>query len=485
MENMNDKTSILEQAIVDAKLLRESALKAAENEVLNKYATEIKESVFRFLEQEEEDVFADPPNLGLGGMEDPENMPIDPVADAVPLAATDGERMCACPDEDEEVEIDFGNIETDMAQDAASPEMSLPPPEEDPTKLQEMEQDHRVQLPEEFSGRLVPFAEVLGKESAMGQTLEMVLEGSAVPRDLLEMCLKELQDLAFQGYDDASLSEMANELREYFGPSEEMEEQSLSGDGEVPSNDILSQIANLDKELEEVSVEEDEDVDFMLMDALIADLENTPTGKLGGGLNDREVQNANDIASVIDASDDVLGGNPLVAPKRMDVPSTPAKPSKVGGSVPSSVKYDDDNVKMMKRLREMEEQVNSLRTELSRLETTNNGLQGVVQESRRKLESMSLKNVKLAYMYETVASGASLNERRKRELVEAIQQSDSISEIKSIFERGMSSTADVDEFRSLIKENRFSVLKAKTNLSQSEQYPDEIQRLREMAGIKK
>ena len=45
---------MLEQAIIDAKSLREAALKDAETALLEKYAAEVQESVSKILEQEEE-----------------------------------------------------------------------------------------------------------------------------------------------------------------------------------------------------------------------------------------------------------------------------------------------------------------------------------------------------------------------------------------------------------------------------------------------
>ena len=53
-------SSLLEEAIVDAKALKEAALKNAENTVLEKYAAEVKGALNTLLEQEELD-------LGLGG----------------------------------------------------------------------------------------------------------------------------------------------------------------------------------------------------------------------------------------------------------------------------------------------------------------------------------------------------------------------------------------------------------------------------------
>ena len=47
-------SSMLEQAIVDAKALREAAVKSAEAAVVEKYNSEIKTAVSKLLEQDEE-----------------------------------------------------------------------------------------------------------------------------------------------------------------------------------------------------------------------------------------------------------------------------------------------------------------------------------------------------------------------------------------------------------------------------------------------
>ena len=88
-------SSLLEQAIVDAKALKEAALKSAESSILEKYAPEIKDAVSNLLEQEGD------LDMGLS----PE------VADnPVPKAAEEGMRLCPCPDDDEEIEIDFDEL---------------------------------------------------------------------------------------------------------------------------------------------------------------------------------------------------------------------------------------------------------------------------------------------------------------------------------------------------------------------------------------
>ena len=99
-------SSLLEQAFVDAKALKEAALKNAESTIVEKYSDEVKETLNKLLEQDE---------LGLGGGlgGDPMGAPAGADADVdVPLAATDGEDVCPCPDEgdEEKVTIKFDEL---------------------------------------------------------------------------------------------------------------------------------------------------------------------------------------------------------------------------------------------------------------------------------------------------------------------------------------------------------------------------------------
>ena len=104
-------SSLLEQAIIDATALKEAALKNAEAAVLEKYAPEIKQAVEALLEQDLDDPMAaleaDPAAAA------PEAVDAD--VDA-PLAATEGEDMCPCPDEDEQetITVNFDEL-TKMA----------------------------------------------------------------------------------------------------------------------------------------------------------------------------------------------------------------------------------------------------------------------------------------------------------------------------------------------------------------------------------
>lgn len=101
-------STLLEQAIIDVKELKESAKKAAEKEILEQKKDEIKKSIDKFLFEQEDEELGNEIDLLDSELEStPE---LDPISAEIPLAATDGENMCACPDEDEEIEIDFAQL---------------------------------------------------------------------------------------------------------------------------------------------------------------------------------------------------------------------------------------------------------------------------------------------------------------------------------------------------------------------------------------
>ena len=115
-------STLLEQAIIDAEALKEVALKNAETRILEKYSTEVKGMLSSLLEQEEEeDPFGDlggelggdelggdlGGGMDMGGDEPAEE---EPVVKDMPDAFADGEKLCPCPDEDEEIEIDFNDL---------------------------------------------------------------------------------------------------------------------------------------------------------------------------------------------------------------------------------------------------------------------------------------------------------------------------------------------------------------------------------------
>jgi hypothetical protein len=126
-------SSLLEQAIVDATALKEAAYKNAEAAILEKYSIEIKDALKILLEAEGDDPLALDPNAPAV----PGNAPTTSAATGsedikeVPPAATENEKLCKCPEEDEVVEIPLDKLaaavekeETEMGGPGGSQTMS-------------------------------------------------------------------------------------------------------------------------------------------------------------------------------------------------------------------------------------------------------------------------------------------------------------------------------------------------------------------------
>jgi hypothetical protein len=97
-------SSLLEQAIIDAAALKEAALKNAEASIIEKYSVEVKEALKSLLEADEDPLAAPLPDAGVPPA--PTEEPIK----GVPMAATEGEKLCPCKEEEDKIEIDLDAI---------------------------------------------------------------------------------------------------------------------------------------------------------------------------------------------------------------------------------------------------------------------------------------------------------------------------------------------------------------------------------------
>jgi len=120
---------LLKEAIIDAKALREAALKNAETSIIEKYSDEVRQTLDSLLEQDELDLGLgagaegeeDIPAIDPMAMEEGEEAPAEDIVDGVPLAATDGlaenegEDLQYLEEEDEEVKV---TVDLDALQEA-------------------------------------------------------------------------------------------------------------------------------------------------------------------------------------------------------------------------------------------------------------------------------------------------------------------------------------------------------------------------------
>ena len=233
-------SSMLEQAVIDAQALKEAAIKNAEQEVLDKYAGEIKEAVDILLEQPMEEPMEEPfgmeemPVAPMGD-EDPFDVGLedepDDIADKLSMKAVDGEDACACPcpGEDEVIELDLDAL----MKSAGTME------DEEEDIMFEMTQSELKDL--------------------LNEQQPSPVQSSVLAQDPEEDVM------------DVAPDEIANKLIDMFGSDEEEissdEEEISSGEEELYEDEEIE----LDEEILEQAIEE----------ILKVDLENVPRGMIG------------------------------------------------------------------------------------------------------------------------------------------------------------------------------------------------------------
>ena len=159
-------SSLLEQAIVDAKALKEAAMKTAEATIIDKYSEEVKSTLNRLLEQDELglDLGGEDGGLDLGaelpepGAEETMDAEVqaDEIASGVPDAFTEDipELGGANEDETREVTIDFAELAETLKQlresvDNELEEGNCSPGTRDEETLEEAEEQEEETMEEE------------------------------------------------------------------------------------------------------------------------------------------------------------------------------------------------------------------------------------------------------------------------------------------------------------------------------------------------
>lgn len=153
-------SDLFEQALVDAKALKEAAVKSAENDLLEKYADELRAATTRLLEAEAVDA---------GGI------------DSAPPAHLSGERLCPCPEDDEPQEIDFAQLRAEIEAEEEEAGMDLAPSEEEPALDLDMGDDE-LELQEDTNYFLEE-----EEELNIGEELEIVEEDEEINLEALEI----------------------------------------------------------------------------------------------------------------------------------------------------------------------------------------------------------------------------------------------------------------------------------------------------------
>jgi len=209
-------SSMLEQAIIDAKDLREAAHKKAEETIVEKYQVEIKEAIDRILEQEEDPAAMDP---GMGDM-------------------------------DMGMDVGMGDMGADMGADMGDMETQSVTPEsaKQPEPGEDQVDNILDQLPFVQTTADNRFVELnLDKlEESLNLKLEEILEEDEIElEEDLESLLDEMDPLPFP--------------RSKFDPPSPARSELEEADLECAIDDKVGEEIDLDEDLLEALFEEDDD----------------------------------------------------------------------------------------------------------------------------------------------------------------------------------------------------------------------------------
>ena len=368
-------SSLLEEAIVDAKALKEAALKNAETAVLERYSGEVKKALDTLLEQESPDASKATDDL----MEFSDDMPY----------AFQNEEIDA-PAENEIIEIDLHGLKA---------------------RLEEEEEE--------------------------------VMEGD----------LNDALDLA-------------DTLQEAETGVSDVESDDAAGLTGVSQVDQERDDAMSDQDIENAAVEEgvdDEDIALTeemlsdLIEELVVDMVPRPEGW-------SSVNSANN--SVVQANNDAMAA-----------------------AQDAHLEEEEEEIEEESTAPDVVPDITLYETRISELTESTRELRALLIESKEQLMQLNLENAKLVYQNKALNS-ASLNERQKNQIAEAVQSATSVEEAGMIFETIQNAVGSAPDQRTRPQTLREAVQRPTSLLINSKKNntatPDpKLDRMLRLAGLNK
>ena len=378
-------SSLLEQAIVDAKALKEAALKNAEASIIEKYSAEVKSTLDELLEQDEppgmDGDFADLGGLGVppeGGAEEP------PMADmpeeapdlfeddsGVTLSATDDldKRDVRLNNEDETVPV---TVNLDALREAIEELES------------QLDEDEEIDLNEEDLAALFEDDDdVIELEEGPSEVADKILQFVKGGGKLADF----IQRAAQVSGESADIEQL---IGAYSGNTQELEKDVADLEGII--QDLKGETSNV--MATPLSEEESEDPLDAMADAIMEKMRVDTGADLSGWAGMRSEEKKYQME------------RGMAARKSTGV---------------------DEEIKAMKKAQE------ELVFENKNLKTKIVKLAELLEQAKDNLQEVNLSNARLLYT-NRVLRNTSLNERQKTKIVEAISKVGSVKEAKTIFE---------------------------------------------------
>ncbi len=404
-------SSLLEQAFVDAKAFKEAALKNAEATIVDKYSTEVKETLNKILEQDE---------LGLGapaaGM-DPMGAAPAPAAggdaaEDVPLGAAEGEEPCACDDEGQETKIKINFDE--LAETLQRLEEEL---DEDT-----LEEDEEIELTEDDSGdEADKGAEVdysagvtdekgdpAGEEAATLQANTEAEKELDEEFDMDSLVDAIMEKISLDEADDEPKTPEEKETAAKTAPPDKLNKGDFLPD-DVQDELDESHCAGNRKEDDDMQEELDADalVDAV-MERLTVDMGADLSGWAGRRAEDKKYEMEKELASRRSTGLE--------------------QKTHLGRGMADRTDTDPQN-----ELEDLKQAQEELVFENNQLKEKLQNYENVVEQLKESVTDVNLSNARLLYT-NRVLRNTSLNERQNQKVAEAISKAGSVPEAKTIFE---------------------------------------------------
>jgi len=394
-------SSLLEQAIIDAKELREAALRFAENQVIERHAVELKEAIDSFLNEQDEPALDPMAAGGAPAAPAPAGAATTELPKGIPDASLTGTRTASEEEgDDSSITLSMDDLRTMVSayenQDIAPEDLK------DPFEIlaDGKPEDSKEEEPKEVEIDLGPVrqpqtAPSTGMEGLMEEIQRFIKEtassevngeGSSKSKRKI---LKEMDTDWIWDYECDELPDLIERLKT--DPMYDQEEREFY-------------IYTAQSRYESCTESSDEDV---LQEELTIDITDGDfTGWAGRPEKDRKYQQTIELARLADTK------------RQEELKDLQAGMNKLAG-------------------------INeSLKTKASELRKQNVLLEQTILALKGKLEEVNLSNAKLLYQNE-VLTNPSLNERQKSQVVESIRKAASVSEAKVIFETLQSAARSV------------------------------------------
>jgi len=427
-------SNLLKEAIVDAQALREAALKNAEAAIVDKYSTEVRETLEQLLEQDELGLDEDAPAEGDASLEED--------VEDVPLAATDGlsemegDNLNQLAEEGEDVEI---NLDLGALKEALQ-EMTVAPIE-DVIEESDEDLDEDIEIEEAILAALLQEEEEDIEDSSASALAASADAAAADDKQMDDLGLEEEKKESSADELMATIKALLAQLKK---DREAIEDPKLRG---MMANLDAMMAGEAADELKRAGLEEELDISDELIDTIVekltVDMGAELAGWAGRSSEDQKFQMEKEMAHR----------------RSTDV---------------------EEELETLKKAQE------ELVFENKQLNEQLDNLKRAAVEMKESLQGVNLSNARLLYT-NRVLRNTSLNERQKDRIVEAISKSDSVTEARTIFNTLQSTVESAPNRGPKTLSEAISRPTSVIRASQVESTPKQdafAQRMKRLAGIK-